>query len=61
MQAIAVQSNGQILIGGYFTAIDGITRNYIARLNPDGTIDGPFNPNPNGNVNLIYRSPAARS
>ena len=25
----------------------------MARLNPDGTLDGPFNPTPNSTVNAI--------
>ena len=38
------QSNGQIIIGGYFTSYNETERNYIARLNTDGTLDGTFNP-----------------
>ena len=34
--SIAVQADGKILIGGAFTTIGGVTRNRIARLNPDG-------------------------
>ena len=32
------------IIGGYFTAINGQSRNNIARLNSDGTLDTAFNP-----------------
>jgi uncharacterized delta-60 repeat protein len=53
VQALAVQSNGQILVGGSFSQVDGISRNNLARLNPDGTIDGVFNPSPNANINVI--------
>ncbi len=46
--AVAVQSDGRILIGGNFTAhtVDGVVtpRNGIARLNADGTLDTSFNP-----------------
>jgi len=35
---------GQILIGGDFTAVNGIGRNGIARLNPDGSLDPTFDP-----------------
>jgi len=35
---------GKILIGGSFTAVDGVVRNGIARLNPDGTLDTGFDP-----------------
>jgi len=53
--AIAVQANGQILIGGLFTTVSpngtaAITRNNIARLNLDGTLDANFDPNANGNI-----------
>src|SRR5205807_1054446 len=36
---------GKILIGGFFTTVLGVTRNNIARLNTDGTLDTAFNPN----------------
>ena len=41
---IAIQPDGKILIGGYFTSYDGTSRNRIARLNPDGSLDLTFNP-----------------
>ena len=40
-------SEGKILVGGYFTSIGGMPRNYIARLNADGTPDDGFNPDAN--------------
>jgi uncharacterized delta-60 repeat protein len=40
--ALAVQSNGKILLGGRFTTVNGVSRNYVARLNPDGTLDNEF-------------------
>src|SRR5882724_469631 len=39
----AIQSNGKILIGGDFTAVDGINCPGIARLNSNGTLDTTFN------------------
>ncbi len=30
------------MIGGSFTEYNGITRNHIARLNPDGSLDSSF-------------------
>jgi uncharacterized delta-60 repeat protein len=44
VRAVAVQSDGKIVIGGAFTTVDGTTRNRIARLNADGTLDTDFNP-----------------
>lgn len=37
------QSNGKIIIGGFFTSINNININRIARLNADGTLDTSFN------------------
>ena len=42
IQAIAVQTDGKILVGGQFTTFNGITRNRLVRLNSDGTHDAAF-------------------
>ena len=42
VNAAAVQSDGKIVIGGRFSTINGTTRNHIARLNADGTLDASF-------------------
>jgi uncharacterized delta-60 repeat protein len=39
VNAIAVQSDGKIVAGGAFTTYSGSTKNYIVRLNTDGTAD----------------------
>ncbi len=44
VNAMAVQPDGKILIGGYFTSVGGQTRNGIARLNADGSLDITFDP-----------------
>jgi uncharacterized delta-60 repeat protein len=41
--AIAIQSDDKILVGGAFTTYSGSTSNRIIRLNTDGTIDNTFN------------------
>lgn len=53
--ALAIQPDGKVLIGGEFTVVGVDNRNYIARLNTDGTVDATFNPGigPNGFVNSI--------
>src|SRR3954470_13872703 len=56
--AIVVQPDGKILIGGNFTTVapnggPPVTRNYIARLNADGTLDAGFDPNANSTVYAI--------
>lgn len=45
----AVQNNGKILIGGYFTQIGANVLNRIFRLNPDGSADGFFFPGSGAN------------
>ncbi|HWP56000.1 MAG TPA: hypothetical protein VN476_17850, partial [Pyrinomonadaceae bacterium] len=42
VNAAALQSDGKIVIGGRFTTINGTTRNHIARINSDGTLDASF-------------------
>ncbi|MDQ7826993.1 MAG: delta-60 repeat domain-containing protein [Candidatus Eremiobacteraeota bacterium] len=44
IEALAVQSDGKIIIGGQFSTVNGVSRNRIARLNPDGTLDTSFDP-----------------
>ncbi|MCE5228799.1 hypothetical protein LLG95_04285 [bacterium] len=52
--AIAVQSNGKIIIGGRFTEYNHVSKKYIARLMPNGAIDSTFrNAATNGWVNSI--------
>ncbi len=40
---VEVLPDGQMLIGGQFMSIGGVTRSNIARLNCDGTLDSRFN------------------
>ncbi len=44
VSALTVQSDGRVLIGGYFTAYNGVARNRLARLNADGSLDATFDP-----------------
>lgn len=58
LRSVVVQGDGKILIGGDFTSLapnGGVTisRNRIARLNPDGTLDAAFNPNADGSIEAI--------
>jgi uncharacterized delta-60 repeat protein len=41
---LAIQSDDKLLIGGFFTAFNGILRSRIARLNANGSLDDSFNP-----------------
>jgi len=55
--ALAVQADGKILVGGRFTSIGAgtsmTTRNYLARINADGTLDTGFDPGANDWVNAL--------
>lgn len=57
VNAIAVQSDGMIIVGGLFTSWSGTTVNRIVRLNSNGTRDTVFTTNLgtglNGGVNTI--------
>lgn len=44
VRAVALQSNGRVLIGGFFSSVNGADRGRIARLNSSGTSDVTFNP-----------------
>ena len=41
--SLALQSDGKIIVGGYFTTYKGVAANSIIRLNTDGSIDSTFN------------------
>jgi uncharacterized delta-60 repeat protein len=50
--ALALQNDGRILAGGDFTSFNGVSRNRMARLNPNGTLDSSFNPRPGPNDSI---------
>src|SRR6266576_2606003 len=39
---VAVQPDGKVVIAGAFISINGISRNHLARLNSDGSLDNSF-------------------
>lgn len=59
---LAVQADGRILIGGGFLTYHGVPRAGIARLLPDGSLDGSFDPGSgvNGSVTNIRVQPDGR-
>src|SRR5436190_1710686 len=62
VRVVAIQPDGKILIGGEFTSLSpnggaSVARAYMARLNPDGTLDAAFNPNPTAPVYAIAVQP----
>jgi uncharacterized delta-60 repeat protein len=44
VRTLLVQPDGNILIGGHFLELEGVTRINIGRVNSDGTLDDAFNP-----------------
>ena len=46
LNAVAVQPDGKVLIGGAFNVVAGVSRNNLARLNADGSVDTTFVPPP---------------
>jgi uncharacterized delta-60 repeat protein len=59
VDALVVQTNQRILVGGDFTSIGGRANAYLARLNPDGTVDTSFNPagQTDGSVTCLLQQP----
>lgn len=57
VNAIVVQQDGKIIVGGNFTSYNGTGRNYIARINNDGTLDNTFTFGFNNTVNAIVLQP----
>jgi uncharacterized delta-60 repeat protein len=43
VRAVAVQPDGKVIFGGFFTTYDLIARAYLGRANADGTLDNSFN------------------
>src|SRR6266849_6459360 len=59
--SLAVQADGKILVGGAFTTLGGQSRNYIGRLNADGTLDTNFNPGAAGGTSPYVFSLAVQA
>lgn len=58
VHAVAIQSDGKIIIAGDFTTVSPngggpVTRNRIARFNANGTLDTGFNPNVNAIIQAL--------
>src|SRR5690606_21892439 len=55
--SIVTQTDGKIIVGGEFTSFNGTPRNYIARLNTDGSLDTTFNVGTGFNLSVNSISP----
>jgi len=53
VRSIAIQPDGNIVVGGAFTNFDGINASYIMRLQSNGTIDTSFAGSADGSVEDI--------
>src|SRR6476659_2353879 len=58
--ALALQHNGQIVLGGRFTQYSGTNRTFIARVLGNGSLDFGFNPVPNSWVQSLAVEPDDR-
>jgi uncharacterized delta-60 repeat protein len=43
INSMSVQADGKILVGGFFSSVNGIARTNLARLNINGSLDSTFN------------------
>lgn len=54
---LALQADGKVLAGGYFTTIGGQTRNRLARLDPTTGLADSFDPNPDNELDALAVQP----
>ncbi|MEZ5278116.1 MAG: hypothetical protein R3F07_17165 [Opitutaceae bacterium] len=65
VQAVLIQSDGGIILGGAFTSVrpggaSAVGRHNLVRYRPDGSLDESFDPNLNGAVNVLALQPDGR-
>lgn len=64
INSLSLQADGKLVLGGRFTSVNGATRNRMARLNADGSLDATFDPNVSGGftpeVNVVLVQPDGR-
>ena len=53
IEAVAIQPDGRIYIGGAFASVNGLLRRGVARLNTNGSVDASFNANVDGRVTAL--------
>jgi uncharacterized delta-60 repeat protein len=57
----SIQSDGKIIIGGYFRNYNGTYTGGITRINANGVVDAAFNPGGDGVINDIVQTTAIQS
>jgi uncharacterized delta-60 repeat protein len=53
VNTIAIQTDGKVVIGGSFITFNGTSRNRIARLNTDGSLDVSFNASGQTGITIV--------
>ncbi|MCS6833463.1 MAG: hypothetical protein NZ521_07795, partial [Flammeovirgaceae bacterium] len=53
-EAVAIDGDGKIVVGGDFTSYNSVTRRRIARINPNGTLDTGFSPTGTSFNDFVY-------
>jgi uncharacterized delta-60 repeat protein len=59
--SVAIQSDGKVLAGGYFSEFSGISQNYLIRINSDGSKDTSFDIGSGFNSTGIFAFPSVNS
>ena len=59
VRAVVVQADGKVVIGGAFTNVNLVSRNFLARLTTNGMLDATYNQSygPNNVVNAMVLQP----
>lgn len=57
VSAAVTQPDGKLIIAGKFSAVRGVPRGNIARVNADGTLDPDFDPSLSGGIHCIALQP----
>ncbi|TVR92988.1 MAG: hypothetical protein EA418_12565 [Wenzhouxiangellaceae bacterium] len=57
VEALALQPDGKVLLGGEFTELGGMERHHVGRVQSDGSLDLGFNPRANGRVSALSLQP----
>ncbi|MBI4324674.1 MAG: immunoglobulin domain-containing protein [Chloroflexi bacterium] len=50
---LALQNDGRVLVGGFFTNFNGVARNHVARLREDGSVDTLFEGGQGANAPVV--------
>jgi len=54
VECLRIQNDNKVLLGGYFTSVNDTGRNFLARLNSDGSLDSSFLNGLSGANNAVF-------